>query len=396
LPFFNKITLFTFILLTSLSWGKTGFITVNTLEEWQEVMAIAEQSDKPIFLTITNSKNLLKEVNTKEISKYLNQRFINVLTYPNSEFGVSISDMLNLYNYPTYSILNSKENILSVSQYPLSTSRLMEWIKQGESLNENFDGLLKAYETNNLSKQDWASFLTISYYNLGYSESLSDARKLTRLLLDEDLSNSTYWPFILNFGCSLNHPIFNTITKNKGLVENSEILFAWDVFYFNSYNLNLTFAITYLDTIKLLEIENQILPLNPDSIAYEKAHLDLYQQYYEDTEQWNFYVKETDAYLNSMPKDSSNLYVKEAKYLYEKYEQKSTDSIAFHFIEEGIKLKPTFELYYSKAQMLFNKGEITKCMDNCILAQELTSDKKKLKMSTKLYNKARLYVSSSL
>lgn len=380
-----------FIVFVSTLFAKNPFIDIRFLHEWESAVQISKSSNLPLLVVLYKNKSELKPFKKKPHAELLGQEFIPVSAAIDTEFGLVFSEMTGIETFPLSAILNTDELILTVAD-DLNRTELTNWLNYGIDLNRMYPTLLLTYKHVNLKKDDLYNMVMIQHYNLGYSTAFSDAQELIYKLEPTDLYNSKYWPFLYNYGIDIYHPLFTTITTDSTLLDSSLSSFNWKRFYKNAYNLNLTFAINNQDELRRDKIPEVLFPINPVPSTRMDTLL-LMQRYFEGVKDWDRYMSYTLGSLERLPKDSANLYVREANYLWNTFESSLTDSLSMVFIEKGLQKKKTFELCYSYAEILLDKDYLEVSLEYCEKALDLAQNSREEKMTRKLKEKVEIYLS---
>ena len=366
---YKNYILFFFILNFSFSGfaKKIDFISLSEISQWEELIQVCEKKNQPIFLMITEYREKVNSAtefnNSKQNVKFVNQNFVSVRVSSYSKLGKTFISLFGLDADGKFIILNPQEIIL------LKADRIsFAFFEKGLARFNNYTNLINKYEKDELTQTEWLDYLDISLYNLGYANSLRNAHKFTLTLIDDDLKNPELWDFILNYCTDLNNIVFKTIKNNPELVANPNKTFPWKQYYANVYNLNLEFAINNSDSLRMVRMTTELVPLYPDSAKWVDQKLLIEQQYYGHRNQWKTYGQITFEYLNTYATDSSVFYLKQASILYNNYTFGKVDDLIIELLNEGVEVESTYDLQMSLANIYIIKKDYALALKHANLA----------------------------
>ncbi len=334
---------------------KIDFIALSEINQWENLIKICQEKNKPVFLMITEYKEKVNSVldfnKNKANVKFVNSNFVAVRVSSYSTLGETFISLFGLDDDGKFMIFNPQEIIMLKAD-----SVSITWFEKGLARFKNYPNLINKYNRRELNRKEWLDYLDISYSNLGYQKSLPSAYRFMLTLIDDDLKNPEIWDFILNYCLDLNNIIFKTIRNNPKLVKNPEKDFPWKQYYANSYNLNLEFALNNKDSLRMVKMLNELVPIYPDSSKHIEQRLLIEQQFYGHSNQWNYYKETTYNYLNIYAKDSAELYLREASKLYNHFQFDKVDELIIDILLKGVKIESTYDLHISLANVyIINK-----------------------------------------
>ena len=348
------VIVFFFAFFTDLQARTINYITVNDVDIWEEIVLLCRQKNVPLFVTYTNEDRVPNNVrkfqeNGKNV-KYVNQQFVSVFINNYSQLGEVFKSLFRLGDETSHMIINPAEELL------LTQNKLdLEFFKEGFNRFVQFKDIMLKHYNRTLTKQEWLVYLDIKYNNFGYLGTISEANHFIPQLEESDLNNPKLWPFITKLCLDLNNPILMTIRNDSSLVENPDKEFPWLEFYINAYNLNLNFAIENRDSLRIVRMKEELVPMFPDMAKRKYQKLLMEQQYLAVLSKWEAYKKLTFRYLkeNNTPED----FYTEFEKLYYGYTFNEVSGLLEEILQAGIDEKSTFKLNYNMAELLIAKGE---------------------------------------
>ncbi|MCT4624303.1 MAG: hypothetical protein N4A46_11830 [Schleiferiaceae bacterium] len=351
----NTILLFFLVgLQASLTARKIDFINVYDHNAWEEIIKLCQKKNIPLLVLYSydksNAGNLEAFQKKGSNTKYANTHFVPVYVHPNSKLGKTLTSMFLLEQQEYFLVFNAQEIILN-----RASKITLKWLEECVRRYNEYSSLMKDYYNRDLGKWQWIDFLEIEFYNKGYFETIRLANRFVPQLEEKDLSNPKTWPYIYFLAIDVNNPIFNTIRKNKALVESDAEEFSWKKYYVNAYNLNLSLAIENKDTSRLFKTVDYLVPLFPDSTERNEQKLLIQQQYYGALNQWKNYKELTLNYLTEQ--DSSELYVEEYEKVIGQYNYAQARKPGTAFLEAGMENSPSYKTAIALSEMYLNTGD---------------------------------------
>jgi len=196
-----------------------GGITFTT-ESWEDILAMAAETDKGIFLDAYASwcgpcKHMVKNVFTQyEVGKYYNDNFINVkLDMEKDDDGKRLAQKYNVKVYPTYLYFDSAGELIHMA---VGAKKPGEFISDGATANDsdkNLKGLMDKYQDGDADKETLLALASsLAKANLGYEEVMEDymsTLKSAKVLEKSDLD------FVYNFTDNIDSDAFKLLMDNR-------------------------------------------------------------------------------------------------------------------------------------------------------------------------------------
>lgn len=372
------------------SFSKVNFVEVKEINTWEEILQLAQASQKSLFLYIEaypcpECKELKKtSFKDRELSRYVNNEFISVLIPNYSTVGKAIIPLYGIEEAPQLLVLNSKEDLFYKHAGGIEPDKLLAQLKAAKSRVQHYEQWKMAFENGKIKKLDWLNYLLVEHQNGRLEVDDLQVQKVSRTLRKADFLQPTVQEFIMTFGIDPDGVIFQTLKDEPSLISDSEH-FNWKEFFQASFNYSINKAVVAQDSVLLEDYLFQLDQLPKQSVI-ANVPLKGRQLYLSELNLWIGYDSITTQYLRTLPKDSANAYQREALFLMENFNFETPQKMALRYLAEGLKKKETFELYYTLSLYLIAQDDLVNAYKAAYNSYQLAKNEEQRKMAGKLMN----------
>ena len=337
--------------------GQSLLIPMRDSTDWVKFDQIAESNESWVFIFFNDNSNpesyalsksdyfddFQKDFDTKGVPLLINLEIKNLAIW---------SRHFNIISTPTLIFL--KNNIIyhRVEGFPSEDFKSLYQTAQNNF--SNIPQFQKQFESEQVSNKDLISLIYFEYYNRNYKALNYLVPAMELKIKDEDLKDTVYWDYFIDFGLDRNSALFQTIRDFPELLTTEKDTFPFDLFAERALAFNASAFAGGLDSSSIQVLESEIIvPLSTDSIKAEYLTLELWQDFLATKKRWSSYKKITETFLKEHP-ISEMVCGETDKALALNYNYYSSE--VMDWIEWGLKEKPTTSLYIRKAYLELNKG----------------------------------------
>jgi hypothetical protein len=358
-------TLCLFLLTFSADASRIKFIKINSLDQWEKFLVLAEANNLAIMVEVCEPNQPacmeMRDVTFRDrpLARFINENFISLSIDGNSGFGRDFMATFPVTAYPTF-FFGSSDEVFFEKIEGVVTPDLFRQIAQ-ESLDQKRDypDLVERYLEGEITRDEWLKLLGITELNKGVMEAQPIAREFMLTLDDNDLRDTLIWPFIKQFCLGFDNPIFRMILADRSVVSNKMASFNFEEFFMTAFNFNLTAAIIQRDSFLMERVIEAILPeMGIDQNESDDLRLRTRQAFFSETFNWDAYFEVTTEFVNAKESLKAQYFQSFAQELLESYEDMDAIKSADRLIDEALKLDQTFELLMLKAYLLAHQGNI--------------------------------------
>ncbi len=394
--------LFSILLIATISiqvshaqlFPRVKFVNVVTLDDWEKFLTLAEEENLAVMVEICvnwaegcRSAERSQMLGDRALARFINTNYLSVQIDADSEFGEMLTQTFPVTAYPAYLFGSYEEVVFSKLEGLLSSEDFLKMATENLNLIKSYPELVDKYLAQTLNREEWLNLLGISELNNGLLGTQPLAREFMLTLDEEDLNDTTIWPFITRFCLDIENAVFRTIARDSSVVKHSTEKFDLLDYFRNVYNYNLTLAIFDRDSLKMERIILEVLPLKTkDTLSEADFALRTRQVFLTETFNWEGYLKITKAYVEEQSENKAQYYQGFAQQLLENYEDEEAAKTAEVLIDEGLKLERTFELVIIKAYILSARGEFDEAQRRGFEAKRLAANNHQDRFATEFLN----------
>jgi len=290
---FMKVILFVLTIQVSTQMqAQINFAPVNSEEEWSEMLLIAKEANKPIFVDIYTDwcgycKKMDKDVfSQNDVAELMNTNFVNVKVDGESGFGKAFANIHQVEGFPTYAFVDYQDDALA---YLEGYNRKPEFVEASNGVAathvkiREFD---KRYLKENLKSKELIEYYSISV-NQNRKEELFN-RIFDTVDRDEDPSED-FVHFLASTNIFINDKAYLYIKKHRAIIREQHGDEEMQGIVNGMYENSLTKAIIENDRMLLDQVLEELIPTFLDEETYVVAQYDTKKFFNAYTNDWDAY-----------------------------------------------------------------------------------------------------------
>ena len=389
-----KNTLYIFFLLCStlLSAQSVKFISIDELETYQDLLAIARQKDQMIFIALYQEGDVFQDMyrgdvfEKPEVKSYWN-KIIPVATDIRSEMGAAFANQFLIDSLPLFMVLNMHEFVVARKSGSMNASAMANFLNQASTNKNLYDSLSAKYVKHTLTNSEWQNLIQLHSFNFPFEETMSLALEYMATLDDNSLSDAGNLKILTTYGIDMETPYPNKVFKNLSAIISKNKKFKTLDFYEIVYSYNMDLAINSKDTLLLEKILTELIPKHPDStVNKNELKLSSARLFAEET---NIFQPYTNTILSEAEKvegDSAKAeyLFDEAYFIADTYNEEAPLKAGLQIIEKSISIRETYKYRMLESYLYYLLKNKTNATSSVAKAKELSSDAVDIKRAESL------------
>lgn len=377
-----------FTLLTLAGYSKINFVEAEDIKTWEDLLVLAQTNQKPLFVYVkafpcANCKAIEKTAfRNQELSAFVNQAFIAVQVPNYSKVGQALIGHYNITQAPQLLLINANEDVFYKHAGQIEPASLLVQLQNANQVAKRYPLWKTAFNAGRIKKLDWVNYLLVEQLNGRVDIHHRQVAAVSRTLHENDFKTATIQRFVMQLGYNPDGHIFQSLKENHALIEETKT-FNWKAYFKASFDYSLTKAIDAQDSILLEDYLHQLGQL-PTQCIIPNLKLKGRQLFLAELNLWRGYDSITTQYLRPMPKDSANAYQREALFLMENAPYQTPQNMAMRYLQQGLKKKETFELYYTLSLALIDEEEWNSAYKAAYNAKNLAANTTQSNMANRL------------
>jgi thioredoxin-related protein len=351
---------------------------------WKEVLAKAQQQNKPIFVDFYAvwcgpCKFMTKNVFTDpEVGEYYNTNFLSYKIDAEKE-ELDLVASIKIDAYPSLFYFDPKGNVITKNVGALDSKgfkKFGEGVLANMKALENLPALKAAYDKNPNDKKATTDYLTLLMQAQRYTEAEPIAQKYLAQLPEAELASETAWSLVKNF-------VKNTESREyKYVVANQKVFFEKYGQDFQQYllgfvNSKLNEAIKTKSAAVLAEAKNiyhaAVSMTNADMPKeYIETEIDLH--YYKAIQDANGYFKAASVWIEKFQSDNFQELFEKSMTVAENATDKAQLETVKTWVEKLLAVNQTALSYVAYAVVWEKLGNKEEAKKNAKIASEKNTD----------------------
>ncbi|MGB0524184.1 MAG: thioredoxin family protein [Flammeovirgaceae bacterium] len=320
-----------------------SFKDINTQAEWNAVLTLSKQQQRPIFVMVHTSwcgycRKMERDVYTKtKVAAYHNTNFINVKIDAETEFGEGFSVKYQVDAFPGILFLNEKAGVLQQEIGYMPSKDLLYLGKESLSIHQQMDSWKMEYEAGKLDR--------IGLMNYANALAQQGENKLAQQVAnifyeqhqDYNFSNYEAIRFATKFGNQLNGEIYQKVmAQHKAIAEADYKDYLQSV-----YDRTLELAIQKKDFAHVEQLISDLLPKMvgkqqqdqlPALAVMTKA------SFYANTAAYDQYIQLIEAFYQEKQQGNAEFLFDQAYYIVQNYDAAPLLNASIKWIDQAIDL----------------------------------------------------------
>lgn len=369
-----------FLLIGFSAWAQPGFIDVDDLNEWEDVLTLSESHRRIIYVYYISedcdlcTEMLQSTLSRRVITDEINRNFIPVRIYASTSVGRKFAEVFELSNLPASLWMTGKEFVWKKEEGMMDEAGFRGSLDKIKTITRTYPELLKyaLEDGDSLRINTWMDLLYIASVNATGNE--PGLLNSLRAGLDLDsLKSKAYHPYVITYVSDLAGPEFQYIRIDHETVLGED--FPWNTYYDKLYFFNMRRAVDTRDSMLAETMELQLLPLSYEldssdtSLDTVMQRIEHWQQYFLHTSGFKRFKDYSDSVITplTLPKD---VLMDQIDQLREYSLSESTLRLGLKWIDKSIEGEKDVELYIMKADFHIALGEYIKATEALVEAEK--------------------------
>lgn len=370
------VNLFTFLLLFAC-------IHINAQESegiiffegsWEDVLAEAQKTNKPIFLDAYASwcgpcKKMNKEVFPQaSVGNYFNDKYISVKIDMEKGEGPELAKKYGVKVYPTFLFINGEGDALHKAAGFRPSADFVELAQNAMNEDKQFYALKTKYDAGDKSKEVLYNYARAMYGSDAYYQSGSVADEYLQQLNKKELKGKKAMDMVMDIPITHDGFAAQQLLENRKKYVKSYTTEKIDNKFLGMMRSKVNMAAAKND-VKALEEAMAFLSENVPAKA-DKWNGKLAMNFYQQTENWKTYAKEAEKFAENHAMDDSEMLNNISWTFFETIEDKDLLAKAVKWADRSIELEKNYYNTDTKAALLYKMGEYDEALTATKIAIE--------------------------